>query len=324
MHRKTATIHAGCSYAGDFHLQSALAQCAAPLMEAGIALPFAGRTRKNLVNHGNLVFSLMGNPHFTPRQGGMEEWSAELQDGGAAQIVISSPFMPAVIRTPSALARLRETLTSQGFHIHWVLYLRTYEDYLQNLYVERLVAGKTALPCDAWVRQNKDQLLAQPHSLFGPLFDLKDDVSLRSFARVGGDVAGDFFSLLGLPHLMPPHSRLDEPPPEHPTLKIRFYQLLAQFAERHLDSKQAAGLLVRARDAERFLPESPPLSGLHPETAAGIRSETRASHEELLRIARVESSFDEFFPPLDHAPEMVPDTESEAILYQTFVHCALG
>lgn len=323
MHRKTATIHAGSSGSGDFQLQSALGQLAANLLQAGTILPLAGRTQRNVVNHSNLVFSLMGNPNFNPRQGGIEEWSTELDCSGTSNIVISSPFMPAVIRTPKALARLRETLISRGFHIHWVLYLRTYEDLLQNLYVEQLLAGRTALPCDPWVRKNKRQLLAEPHSVFSPLFQLEDDVSLRSFAQVGGDVAADFLSLLGLPHLFPKYARPSEEPPEHPSLRIRFYQLLARFAERYLNQAQTADLLARARHAESFLPESPSFLGIQSVTATSIRDETRASYERLLSMAGIEYSFDEFLPPLQYPPAITQDTESEAILYQTFVRCAL-
>ena len=322
MQRKTAIIHAGSSTTGEHRLHAALAYASRTLNDHDFLLPAAGRSRRDLPNHGNLVFGLMNNPRFDPALGGIPELDAELHASGNCSIILSSPLMPAVIRTPKALETLRGVLAAHGFHIHWVLYLRTYEDWLQHAYTEQLRAARTVLPCDEWVRESGPQTLADPCSVFAPLFNTGDQVSLRSFSLCKGNIVPDFLRLLDLPlDAAGPHGHEDAVGIS--SLKVRFHHLLARFARLHLDAKQTAELLSRAREMEWQLPEGGHFRGLPAATAAGIRRDTKTSYEKLLLAAGVDTPFDTFFPPLETAPETTPDPMEEALLYQTFVQCAL-
>lgn len=324
MQRRIAYIHAGSVGAGESQLQAALAEHEETLRDAGVICPLAGRIRKGVVNHRNLVFSLTGNERFNPGQGGIDELGAELRGSDATALAISAPQMAGVIRMPRALAKLRAALAGHGFRIRWVVYLRTYEDWLQQLYVERLFAGKTGLSCEAWVAENRHQPLADPCAVFAPLFGADDEVAVRSFSLARGDVAGDFLGMLGSDLGNASAAGTDEENLGHPSLKVRLHQMLARFAELRLSADQAPAIFVKAREAEWLLPESPPFRGLGARAAAAIRAETRASYQELLRLAGVDTPFDGFFPPVKPAGDVATDVEGEALLYQAFVRCALG
>lgn len=200
-------------------------------------------------------------------------------------------------------------------------YLRTYEDWLEHLYVERLIHRGTPLSCTDWARENQQQKLADPAALYGPLFPLGDTVSLRSYALAHGDTGGDFLQLLGLPAPAPDTDPAASGPS---TLVVRLYQMLARFAELHLDPEQTEQMRDRAQNAAKFLPKSYAFRGLDAATANDIRTATRSTYSSLLQLAGINVPFDEFCPPLPPAPAHEADDHRDALLYQAFTRSALG
>lgn len=319
MDRKTAYLHIGANGTGELGIQAALFEHADLLEASGFLVPVAGRANKKSTHHRNLAFDLLKNRNFNPQLGGLKELDEELAHTNATHVVLSSPFLTSAIQRLNLLEKLRSCLLSNGYRIHWVFYLRTYEEWLENLYADRLISQGSPLSCPDWVRENQKQKLADPAALYGPLFTLGDTVSLRSYSLAQGDTGRDFLQLLGLPA---PDAMTTAS--GHSILAVRLYQMLARFAELHLDPQQAEDMRARAQNAAKFLPESPTFRGLDATTAATIRSATLASHASLLQLAHIDTPVDEFFPPLPPIPTHSTDESSEALLYQTFTRCALG
>lgn len=195
------------------------------------------------------------------------------------------------------MARLRKPLEAHGYRIIWILYLRSYHEWLESAYTEQIKTGKTSLPFHGWAKKRERLAVHDPASSFAAFFDSGDPVVLRSYALAKPDIFRDFLDTVGLTAYQPPADQTDKAlhNSRPNALQVEFLRRLAAKKE-HAQLKER-DLMTYARKVASRLPKSPDFQAMSGESARAYYDETRPSYEKLLARAGILTPFEEFFPP---------------------------
>lgn len=320
---KQAFIYIGAPGPGTERVQALLQRHKGFLREHDVLCPRAGRLHPAAAIHHHIGYQLLGDPRFDPEAGGLEKLSQELETKAMGKVILSSNIFITLGYRPAAIQELRETFIRNGYEITWLVYLRPYTDWLESSYIEHLWMRQTTESFEEWYPSHGNPVLAAPDKLLRAFFATGDEVRLRSYPLVADHFAEDILTQLGLP--CPEH--VSDPNPAREVLHFEMQRLIDEYAAFHLDDAGIARVRMRAAQEEARIPRSPRLSCMSSTIRARLEGETRASHEELLKLAGIDVGYDEFFATkATLEPRNVAELPASdlADFYQTFLLCALA
>ncbi len=289
---KHAFIHIELPGAGSKSIQAALTAAELKGRDREWLCPAAGRTKWKTVVHHNLVFDLLGHPRFDPELGGLSEVLDEIDSDSTGKIVLSSSYLFSAARRPALKEKLRSELVSRGFHVNWVVYLKSYDEWLGDNYTEYLRDRAETVPFDEWLPDNRSSAMERIDESLGHLFDGSDSVHLRSIQCIEGSAADDFFKLVGARDWKVDLAETNGVS----VLEMELFRRVSEFSDMHLAEAGRNRLMGRANQLAGKLPPAPPFRSLTTEQSLALRDETRPSYQALLDRAGITSGYDGFFP----------------------------
>lgn len=318
---KRAFIYIGAPGPGTERIHAMLQKHEGFLKKQGALCPQAGRVHPSAAVHHQLGYDLRGDTRFNPQAGGVDALARELDLNPVEKVILCSNTLITLGFRPAAIQALREVFSRRGYDITWLVYLRSYTEWLASSYVEQRWMGLTHQTFEQWRTAHHNPVMAAPNKLLREFFDTGDQVVLRSYSQMEHRFAEDFLTQLQIPC---PDDLVDVLPGRG-ILDFEMRRLVDAYATLHLDQAGLNRLKARVDQEAARIPRSPRLKSISSKDRAALEKETRASQEALLQMAGITASHDEFFGSVhDDGPQAIEELPATdlAELYKTFFLCA--
>jgi hypothetical protein len=318
---KRAFIYIGAPGPGTERIQAMLQKQEGFLKTQGVLCPQAGRIHPSAAVHHQLVYELRGDLHFNPQAGGLDALDRELDINPVEKVILCSNMLITLGFRPASIHALRDVLSRRGYDTTWLVYLRSYTEWLTSSYIEQRWMGLTQQTFEEWRPAHHNPVMAAPDKLLRAFMETGDPFILRSYSQVEHRFAEDFLTQLEIPC---PDDLIDVLPGRG-ILDFEMRRLVDAYAALHLDQDGLDRLKARVEQEAARIPRSPRLKSISSKDRAALEKETRASQEALLQMAGITASHDEFFGSLDDdGPQSIEELPAAdlAELYKTFFLCA--
>lgn len=295
---KVCYIHIGFHKTGSTAIQRALGQLRQELFSSGITVPETGgmgRGRETVGNHHNVAFQINASPQYNPKKGALPDLIEELRSNPNDTAVISSEAFSFSVQGPKGLSRLREPIVSLGYRVIWIVYVRSFPEWIDSAYSELCKSLVIDSIFSEWIRSTDAYGTApasHPLVSLKGLMDTGDEILLRSYSCP--DVVDDFLCLIGAGDL-----EVKSPKRANSRVsiyKVEFLRLATVFRKKYLPAGERAKYLRLSEEIARRLPTGPVFSGLSEELAESLRSSNWSEYETLLAKLRPDCEISTFLP----------------------------